>query len=98
MFSWFKSLMGPRVGPDEWFRAAFVGDTDALRRMLAGDPDLLNSVSDERQRVTALHAATWAGQPQFKGPYFEALTHKLVSLTSQTVCNTILIMLSLPFL
>ncbi|KAH3732663.1 hypothetical protein Pelo_16513 [Pelomyxa schiedti] len=94
MFSWFKSLRGPRVGPDEWFVAALAGDTDALRRMLAGDPDLLNSVTDERQRVTALHAATWTGKPQC----VEFLLSQNVDVNSQTVCNTILIMLSLPFL
>ncbi|KAH3763983.1 hypothetical protein Pelo_4155 [Pelomyxa schiedti] len=59
-----KSRNGPRVGPKEWFRAAHGGDTDALRRLLAGDRDLLNSVNDERQRVTALHAATWGGKPR----------------------------------
>ncbi|KAH3763982.1 hypothetical protein Pelo_4154 [Pelomyxa schiedti] len=48
----------------EWFRAAHRGDTDTLRRLLAGDHDLLNSVNDERQRVTALHAATWGGEPR----------------------------------
>ncbi|KAH3759179.1 hypothetical protein Pelo_9008 [Pelomyxa schiedti] len=48
---WFKSHKGPRVGPDEWFRAAFAGDTDTLRSLLARDHYLLNSVSDELQRV-----------------------------------------------
>ncbi|KAH3722623.1 hypothetical protein Pelo_18671 [Pelomyxa schiedti] len=54
----------PRVGSREWFKAAHDGDSDALRRLLAGDRDLLNSVDNELQRVTALHTATWAGKPQ----------------------------------
>ncbi|KAH3732789.1 hypothetical protein Pelo_16377 [Pelomyxa schiedti] len=91
-----KSRNGPRVGPWGWFQAARRGDSDALRRLLAADRDLLNSVSREPQLVTALHVATWSGKAQcvefllsmnvdVNSQVFLrcSLTHKLVSLTSQ---------------
>ncbi|KAH3732787.1 hypothetical protein Pelo_16389 [Pelomyxa schiedti] len=57
-----KTCNHPRVGPWEWFLAVDDGDTEAMRRMLAGDPSLVHSVNDRRQMVTALHAAAWGGK------------------------------------
>ncbi|KAH3732211.1 hypothetical protein Pelo_16958 [Pelomyxa schiedti] len=78
----------------EWFIAAHRGDSDALRRLLAGDRDLLNSIDNGRQRVTALHTATWAGNQRC----VEFLLSMNVDVNSQIVCNTILIMFSIPLL
>ncbi|KAH3763639.1 hypothetical protein Pelo_4501 [Pelomyxa schiedti] len=74
---------GPRVGPDEWFDAAFNGNADKLQAMLALDPGLLNSVN-ERKGETALHAATWGGSSQC----VDFLLSVNIDANLQDVCKT----------
>ncbi|KAH3761419.1 hypothetical protein Pelo_6818 [Pelomyxa schiedti] len=71
------------AGSRKWFSAAYRGEIEALRAMLARDPGLLNSVNDQQQRVTALHAAAWGGNPQC----VEFLLSVNVNVSSQIVCD-----------
>lgn len=71
-------------GEQDLFRAAQVGDLDAVERLLAGDPSLSLRAATIYDRLSALHIAAANGQVQVLSMLLERGGIDVVSRKKQT--------------